>query len=138
MLGNKSWINKICKINFRTLQIVHNVHDKSYEALLAVRNGTFVHQKQRHILAIDFSILAIEVYKSLMKTNPDFRSENNFLLRPAKFSGWNDVTSDKVKFRPDIRQNFFWKKNRTSRVYVALKTIWSYCTLINMVGTYPS
>ena len=132
MFGNKSWINKICKINFRTLQIVHNLHDKSYEESLAVRNGISVHQKRQN------SILAIEIYTSLMKTNPDFRSENNFLLRPAKFSGWNDVTSDKVKFRPDIRQNFFWKKNRTSRVYVALKTIWSYCTLISTVGTCTS
>ena len=35
-------------------------------------------------------------------------------------------------FRLDIRQNLFLKKIRTSRVCVALKKIWSYCTLINI------
>ena len=48
-----------------TLQIVHNIHDKSYEELLAVSNDISVHKKH-------LRILAIEVYKSLMKTNPNF------------------------------------------------------------------
>ena len=45
MFASKHSINKICKIHFRTLQIVHQKH---------------------------FHTLAIEVYKFLMKTNPDF------------------------------------------------------------------
>ena len=37
-----------------------------------------------------------------------------FFLSPDRFSGKNDVTSDKVHFRPDIRQNFFLKKIKKS------------------------
>ena len=59
MFASKSSINKICKIHFRTLQIVDNVHDKSYEDLLAVSNDVSVHQKH-------LRILAIEVYKFLI------------------------------------------------------------------------
>ena len=65
IFASKSSINKICNIHFRTLQIVHNVHDKPWEELLAVCNDISVHQKHRRILTI-------EVYKSLMKTNTDF------------------------------------------------------------------
>ena len=64
MFASKSSINKICKIHFRTFQIVQNVHDKSYEELLAISNDISVHQKH-------LRILVIEVYKSLMKTNLD-------------------------------------------------------------------
>ena len=66
MFAGKSSINKICKIHFRRkLQVVRNVHGKSYEELFTVCNDISVHQKH-------LRILAIEVYKSLMKTNPDF------------------------------------------------------------------
>ena len=65
MFAGKSSI-KICKIHFRRkLQVVRNVHGKSYEELFTVCNDISVHQKH-------LRILAIEVYKSLMKTNPDF------------------------------------------------------------------
>ena len=50
-------------------------------------------------------------------------------------SSRNDVMSDKVNVRPDITQNFFFfflKKIMTWRVCVALKTILSYQTLINI------
>ena len=65
MFASKSSITKICKIHFRTLQIVYNTHDKWYEKSLAVSNDISVYQKHLHILVI-------EVYKSFMKTNPDF------------------------------------------------------------------
>ena len=65
MFAHKNSVNKICKIHFRTHQIVRIVHDKSYEKLLVVSNDISVHQKH-------LCLLAIEVYKSLMKTNPDF------------------------------------------------------------------
>ena len=48
------------------------------------------------------------------------RSEHNF-LSPDRVSARNDVTSDKIL-----------QKMRTSRVCVALKTICSSCTLINI------
>ena len=45
-----------------------------------------------------------------------------FFVSPDRLSGGNVVTSDKVNFRPDIRQSFsFLKKLRTSRVCVTLK-----------------
>ena len=65
MFAHKNSVKKICKIHFRTHQIVHNVHDKSYEKLLVVSNDISLHQKH-------LCLLAIEVYKSLLKTNPDF------------------------------------------------------------------
>ena len=65
MLASKSSINKIYKIHFRTLQIVYNVHDKFCQELLAVSSDISAHQKH-------LRILAIEVCKSLMRTNPDF------------------------------------------------------------------
>ena len=42
MFAINSLIHEICKIHFRTLQTVHNAHDKSYEKLLAVSNDIFV------------------------------------------------------------------------------------------------
>ena len=42
MFASKSSINTICKIHFRRLQIVHNVHDKSYGELLDVSNDISV------------------------------------------------------------------------------------------------
>ena len=59
---------------------------------------------------------------------------NIIFLSPGRLSGRNSVTSDKVNFRPDIRQNLFLKKSRISKVCVASKTIWIYSTLINMVN----
>ena len=38
------------------------------------------------------------------------RPEYNF-LNPDRLPGRNDVTSDKVNFRPDVRQNFLFEKN---------------------------
>ena len=52
-----------------------------------------------------------------------------FFKTLADCSAENDVTSDKVNFRPGIRR---WKEIRTSRVCAHLKTIWSYCTSINV------
>ena len=77
MFSNKSSINKICKIHFRTLQIVHNVYDNPYEELLAASNDISVHQKH-------LRILAIVVYKSLMKTNPDFMWDF-YAIKPIPF-----------------------------------------------------
>ena len=56
-----------------------------------------------------------------------------YILSPDRSSVRSDVASDKINFRPDIRQNFFFlKKMRTSKVCVALKTICSSCTLTNI------
>ena len=58
-----------------------------------------------------------------------FASQNKFFKSPDRLSGRNDVTSDKLSIRPDIRQFFLFVfekiRTRTPRVCVALKTIWS-------------
>ena len=72
-----SSIYKICKIYFRTLQIVYNVHDISYENVLAVSNDISVPQKHLHILVM-------KVYKSLMKTNPDFMWDLD-IIKPVPY-----------------------------------------------------
>ena len=61
MFASKSSINKICKIYFRTLHIVHNAHEKLYKKLLTISNDISVHRKHLRIMPID-------IYKSLMKT----------------------------------------------------------------------
>ena len=65
MLANKSSIDKILKIHKRTLQIVYDVYDESYENLLSRSDDISIHQKQ-------LRYLAIEVYKSLTMLNPGF------------------------------------------------------------------
>ena len=59
------------------------------------------------------------------------KSEYLQFLSLERLSGRNDVTTDKVNVRRDIK-TFFWKKIMTSWVFVARKTIWSYLTLINI------
>ena len=63
VFADKSSIAKICKIHFRTLQIVYNNYDKSYHDLLNFSNDVSIHQKH-------LRFLAIEVYKPLMNINP--------------------------------------------------------------------
>ena len=53
------------------------------------------------------------------------KPEYNFFKSPDRLTGKNNVASDKVNFRLDIRETIFLKEIRTSRVCVALKTIWS-------------
>ena len=72
------------------------------------------------------------MHVSKQNSNPlSFPGLNIFFLRPGRLSGRHHVMTYKVNFRPDIL--FVFLKNiRTSRVCVALKTIWSYCALINI------
>ena len=61
MFASKSSTNKP-ENSFQATLNCHNVHEKSYEELLAVSNDVSVHEKH----------FCISVYKSLMKTNSDF------------------------------------------------------------------
>ena len=62
-----------------------------------------------------------------------FQAGIKFFESPDRLPDRNDdVTLDKVNFRSDIRQKLFLKEIRTGRICVALKIIWSYCTLINI------
>ena len=51
----------------------------------------------------------------------------HIFLSPDKLSVRKDVTSDQTSDK-----TFFLEKIRTSRVYVALKAIWNYFTLISI------
>ena len=45
MFAGKTSINKICKIHHRTLQVIHNDYQKSYDELLDINNDVNIHQK---------------------------------------------------------------------------------------------
>ena len=56
---------KVNKIHRRTLRVVYDDYNSTYEELLASHNDLSIHQKHlKHI--------AIEVYKSLTNLNPEF------------------------------------------------------------------
>ena len=68
MFANKCSVDRILKIHKRTLQIVYDVYDKSYENLLNRSDDIPRHQRHQRYLAI-------EVYKSLAKLNSAFNAE---------------------------------------------------------------
>ena len=63
MFASKMAIKKTCKLHYRTLKVVYNEYDKSYEDLLEINKSASIHQRQ---------FLAIEVYKSLMHLTLSF------------------------------------------------------------------
>ena len=63
MFAGKTLINKICKIHHRTLQVVYDDFNKSYDKLLELNNDLSIHQGHPRYLAI-------EVFKSIMHLNP--------------------------------------------------------------------
>ena len=58
MFTGKALIPKVQKIRFRTLQVVYNTYEKSYNELLILNRNISIHQKHLHLLAT-------EVYKSV-------------------------------------------------------------------------
>ena len=65
----------VCKQKFK-VQIVHNIHGKSYEELLTVSSDISVHLR----------ILVIEVYKSLMKTNKTLHyTIKHYTIKPITY-----------------------------------------------------
>ena len=65
MFAGKTLINKICKIHHRTLQVVYDDVNKSYDELLELNKDLSF--RQRHL-----RYLTIEVFKSIMHLNPQF------------------------------------------------------------------
>ena len=49
MFAGKTSINKICKIHHRTLQVIHNDYQKSYDELLDINKEDNIHQKHIRI-----------------------------------------------------------------------------------------
>ena len=56
---------KVQKIHFRTLQVVYNTYEKSYNEVLIFSRDISIHQKPLHFLAT-------EVYKSVDNLNSQF------------------------------------------------------------------
>ena len=84
-------INKICKLHYRTLKVVYNEYDKSYEELFEMNKSASIHQ--RHL-----QFLAIEVYKSLMHLNLGFMwSYFSEKPLPYNFRNGNSVQLPHVK-----------------------------------------
>ena len=65
MFAGNTLINKICKIHHRTLQVIYDDCNKSYDEVLELNKDLFIHQ--RHLRN-----LAIEMFKSIMHLNPEF------------------------------------------------------------------
>ena len=65
MFAGKTLINKICKIHHRTLKVVYDYFNKSYDELLELNNDLSIHQR-------NLRYLAIEVFKSIIHLNPQF------------------------------------------------------------------
>ena len=53
-------INKICKFDHRTLPVVYDDFNKSYDELLELNNDLSIHQ-------MHLRYLAIEMFKSIMR-----------------------------------------------------------------------
>ena len=64
MFADKTLINKICKTYDRTLQVIYNDYQKSYDELLDINKDFNTHQKL-------LRILALEVFKSTTHANPE-------------------------------------------------------------------
>ena len=65
MFPVKTSVKKICKTHHRTLQIIHNDYQNSYDELLDINKDVNIHQKH-------LRILALEVFKSITHVNPEF------------------------------------------------------------------
>ena len=80
MFAGKTSVNKICKIHHRTLQVIQNDYQKSYDEFLDINKDVDLHQKH-------LGILASEVFKSITHVNPEFMwifDENTILYNLRK------------------------------------------------------
>ena len=109
MFASKNSMLKVNKIHRRTLRVVYDDYNSTYEELLASHNDISIHQKHlKH--------LAIEVYKSLTNLNPEFiwpffknkpilynlRNGNISILLPARSSHYG---LNSVQFRGSLLWN---------------------------------
>ena len=53
MFAGKTLVNKICKIHHRTLQVVYDDFNKSYDELLQQNKDLSIHQRHLRYLAIE-------------------------------------------------------------------------------------
>ena len=109
MFTSKNSMMKINKIHRRTLRVVYDDYNSTFEELLASHNAISIHQK-------DLKHLAIDVYKSLANLNPEFiwpffknksipynlRNGNICILPPAR---WSHYGINSVQFRGSLLWN---------------------------------
>ena len=65
MFGRKTLINKISQSHHKTVQVVCDDFNKSYDELLELNNGLSIHLR-------NLRYLAIEAFKSIMHLNSQF------------------------------------------------------------------
>ena len=65
MFAGKLLISRVQKLHFRSLQVVHNTYDITYDELLSINSDLSIHQ--RHL-----RFLFTEVLKSVNSLNPHF------------------------------------------------------------------
>ena len=109
MFTNKKSMLKVNEIHRRTIRVVYDDYNSTYEELLASHNNISIHQKHlKH--------LAIEVYKSLANMNPELiwpffknksipynlRNGNICILPPARSSHYG---INSVQFRGSLLWN---------------------------------
>ena len=79
----KTLILKVQKFHFRTLQVVYNTYEKSYDELLILNRETYQYQKHLPFLGTD-------VYKSVNNLNPQpMWNYFNFSILPYEVKKWN-------------------------------------------------
>ena len=80
MFANKTAVNKILKIDHRTLQVIYSEYHQTYEELLQINEDIFIHQKH-------LCILALEVYKSIIQFDPELMW-HCFNTNPINYNLW--------------------------------------------------
>ena len=65
MFAGKLLFPRVQKINFRSLQVVHNTYGKTYDELISMNSDVLIHQ--RHL-----RFLITGVFKSVNNLNPHF------------------------------------------------------------------
>ena len=65
MFAGKTAISMICKIHYRTLQVVYNNFTDLHDALLSISNDMSICQEY-------MCCLAVQVYKARVEINPEF------------------------------------------------------------------
>ena len=67
MPAGKILINKICTIYHRTLQVVYNEYNKSYEDLLQLNNNVSLHQRHLQYLALNRNLRGLTLMRTLFR-----------------------------------------------------------------------
>ena len=133
MIPGKMAINKICKIHYRTLQVVYNNFTDSYDPLHSINKDNSIHQKQLQYLVVGACITLEEVNPELMwiysLKNPisyDLEKGDKVFLPPDLFLFrgtllWNNLPSSVENSETLNQFNFKLKAQGKLKYCVSLK-----------------